>query len=125
MKNIKELKQMLFDFSNDNTDNYIVNVRKMFDAKIISYKEHTVLKEFILDNKLENIKPTFYLFGTEAVDDYGKGGINLVLNNKKDYTRGYATFIFLEGVTKSIDFIEAFHDWMDYAIITKEEFEQL
>lgn len=50
MKTLKKLKEMLFNYSNN--DNLIVSIRSMFDLKLIDYKEYIVLREFVLDNNL-------------------------------------------------------------------------
>lgn len=52
MRILKELKSMLLDFSKDNKDNLIVNIRTMFDLKLITYDEYIVLREYLLDNNL-------------------------------------------------------------------------
>jgi hypothetical protein len=80
------------------------------------------LQPFI--DKLEETEPekTYYLFGEDAVREYHNNGVE---NIKSDGCIGFGTLVFIEGVTKSTELVDAMNGWMDYAIITEEEFEKL
>jgi hypothetical protein len=78
-----------------------------------------------LAEKLEENEPekTYYLFGEEPVKKYFDDGFESFFKRVDDY--GFETFCFIEGITKSTEFAEAIGGWMDYAVITEEEFNQL
>lgn len=51
MKTLKALKKMLKGFPNKG-HNLNITARNMFDAKVITYNEYIVLRDYILDNNL-------------------------------------------------------------------------
>ena len=72
-------------------------------------------------------KITYYLFGEVACRIYTNEGADAVIERYEndEYYGDWETFEFIEGETQSIDLMYAFNGYMDYAIITKEEYEKL
>lgn len=68
---------------------------------------------------------TYYIFGEDAVREINEGGLEQLLQNIEEYVISYGLFAFEEGKTRSVDFAEAMQGWNDYAIISKEEHDQL
>ena len=69
-------------------------------------------------------KKTYYLFGEDAVNAYDKG-INELVEEVTEKDIAFATFVFTEGETKSADLMYEFNGWMDYAIMTEEDYNKL
>ncbi len=61
---------------------------------------------------------TYYLFGQEATRIYHNQGIEELVNEKPEHS----IFKFIEGITKSIEVIDAADGWTDYAVITEDEY---
>lgn len=108
-------------------------VLKVFQARLNesnAYVYKQAIEAYIaLDAEQEEPKSTHYIFGSAWVNQYNNNGIKGVIKsyyNKEDnyFTEG-ASFEFIEGETKSAEFVEALIGWMEYETITKEEFEQL
>jgi hypothetical protein len=108
-------------------------LEKQAKAYNFEFITESVNEEFDFDrlddftNTDEKPKITYFIFGTEWVNDYQKHGIaELIKNHYEDgVLTGGASFEFINGETDIIEFAEAKDGWMDYATITKEEFDQL
>jgi len=71
------------------------------------------------------MEKTYYLFGQDAVKIYDNEGIEGLKEASESNEISINTFVFIEGETRSGDFAEAFFGWLEYAILTEEEFNQL
>lgn len=70
-------------------------------------------------------KPTYFLFGSEAVDIYNEEGIDALIDAIEDDNLGCDTFEHILSETLPCDLLDAFQGWDDYAVITKEEFDRI
>jgi hypothetical protein len=68
---------------------------------------------------------THYLYGTDAIHELDENGIEGVIAEYEGNEIDYGTFCFIEGETRSVDFIQSFQNWSEYVIITEEEFNAL
>jgi hypothetical protein len=75
----------------------------------------------------EEIKPktTYYLFGYDAINELRYNDIKGVLNKYSQDNSDFETFAFEEGITSSKDFIQAFQNWSEYAIISRDSYNEL
>lgn len=87
-----------------------------------AYVFEEAIKEFIKSQK--EPEKTFYLLGYDVVNALNEEGIKAVIE-LIEANESYATFIFIEGVTKSGEFADALNGWEKYAILTEEEFNKL
>jgi hypothetical protein len=68
---------------------------------------------------------TYYLLGEDATNEYFENGIEGVIEESENNNISFATFVFIETVTRSAELAEAMDGWWNYAIITEEEFNKL
>ena len=87
-----------------------------------NFSDHS--KEVIIREIEPKIK--YYLFGEDAVRIFNDEGIKKFVKwAKSDDCCGYGTFTFIDGVTDSLQLVEAIDGWMDYAILDLEDFEKI
>lgn len=67
---------------------------------------------------------TYYLFGEDAVNAYDNG-IDELIEEVTQNDIAFATFEFIEGETQSADLMYEFNGWMDYSIMTEEDYNKL
>lgn len=70
------------------------------------------------------MKKTIYLFGEDQCRAYAEG-IDALLEWQEETQEGIQTFIFLEGVTPSIEFANAMLDWYGFVVMTEEDYNKL
>jgi hypothetical protein len=75
--------------------------------------------------KLSQNTKTHYLYGTDAIHELYENGIEGVIAEYEGNEIDFSTFCFIEGETKSIDFIQSFQNWSEYVTITEKEFNAL
>lgn len=74
----------------------------------------------------EENETTYYIFGEEACRELSENGFEYLLQQWEAGEINLAKFEFIEGVTKSVEFAEAFSGaWYSYAIVSKEEYNRL
>ena len=66
-------------------------------------------------------EPTYYLFGGDACKLYEEQGAEKLVASDESYE----LFTFFEGVTSSKEFVEVALGWLNYMILTKDEYDQL
>jgi len=84
-----------------------------------NFKHPSIEEEELLRPK----ESTYYLFGEEACQKVLNEDLKSLINDKSGIT--YATFEFIEGVTKSRELLEIADGWYEWTIITKEDYERL
>lgn len=70
-------------------------------------------------------KPTYFLFSSEAVGIYDDEGIDALVEAIENDNLMCDTFEYVPSVTLPCDLLDAFKGWDDYAVITKEEFDRI
>lgn len=66
-------------------------------------------------------EPTYYLFGGDACNLYEEHGAEKLVASDESYE----LFTFYEGVTSSKEFVEVALGWLNYMILTKDDYDQL
>ena len=66
-------------------------------------------------------EPTYYLFGGDACKIYEDYGAEKLVASDESYE----LFTFFEGVTSSKEFVEVVLGWLNYMILTKDDYDQL
>ena len=64
---------------------------------------------------------TYYIFGESAVNAYHNNKVEAFL---KDDLNSFGKLIFIEGVTKSVDIVEAIDGWITFVAVTEEVYKQ-
>lgn len=102
---IKELKAKLYETHED--------------VQVYPNGQHEV--RVVATGEIEK-KPelTHYLFGEDAINEWQENGATEELLDI-----GFGLFVFEEGVTPSWKLAEAQDGWLEYAIITKEEYDEI
>lgn len=81
-----------------------------------------LLAEYSVGNlAVVDAEPTYYLFGVGACKLYEYYGAEKLVASDESYE----LFTFFEGVTSSKEFVEVALGWLNYMILTKDDYDQL